>query len=105
VPRGQEVCAPATCVCIVAIPDQARADAHCVLDEPRDGASWRLGPLFPARAAIYGIVPRGVTGAHVTIDGRRAEVAARDNVVAGVLPFPYEDDSDVRVVLQRSDPF
>jgi hypothetical protein len=105
VPVGREPCAPATRVCIVAVPQQAGADAQCVLEEPGDGTSWRLGPLFPARAAIYGIVPAGVTGAHVTIDGRSAEVDARDNVIGGVLPFPYEDGADVRVVLRRGEPF
>jgi hypothetical protein len=105
VPRGDEGCAPASRVCIVAVPEHARADAQCVLDEPPDATSWRLTPLLPTRAAIYGIVPDGVTGARVTIGGRSAEVEARDNVIAGVLPFPYEDESDTRVVLAGADPF
>jgi hypothetical protein len=46
-------------------------------------------------------VPDGVTGARVSIGGQPAEASARENVVGGVLPFPYSDTAKTRVVLLR----
>ena len=102
VPRAAGRCAPASGVCIVAVTEDERADAQCVWgeDELRKGA-WRLTPLLPGNASIYGIVADGVTGARVTIDGETAEVGARDNVIGGVLPFPYRDNAKTHVELIR----
>lgn len=69
-----------------------------MLGEERRRDAWRVTLLLRGHAAIYGIVPDGVTGVRVTIDGETAEVAARDNVVGGVLPFPYRDKSRVAYV-------
>lgn len=102
VPLGPERCAPATSACIVAVTADGRADAECVLAEERGVDAWRLVPLLAGHAAIYGVVPDAVTGARVTIDGRTAKVDARDNVLAGVLPFPYRDTAKTRVELIRS---
>jgi LytR cell envelope-related transcriptional attenuator len=46
-------------------------------------------------------VPDGVTRARVTIGGVSGEVDARDNVVGGVLPFPYSDYAKTNVELFR----
>jgi hypothetical protein len=102
VPRSAHGCAPATGVCIVAVPEDTRADGQCNEGDAllRKGG-WRLAPLLPGHAAIYGTVPDGVTGARVTIDGQTAEVDASDNVVGGRLPFPYRDTSKTSVVLLR----
>jgi hypothetical protein len=99
VPKGGGECAPATHVCVVAVPNDAAADAQCVLEWPDDGEEWRIGPLLPGHAVIYGIVPDGTTGARVTIDGRTAEVAAGANVIGGVLPFAYRDGARIDVDL------
>jgi hypothetical protein len=97
VPRGAAECAPAGAVCIVAVATAELADAQCVLDEQQRNDAWRLTPLLEDRASIYGLVPDGVTRVRVTIDGETAEVEARDNVVGGVLPFPYRDGASTRV--------
>lgn len=101
-PRSAHGCAPATGVCIVAVPEDTRADGQCNEGDAvlRKGG-WRLAPLLPGHAALYGTVPDGVTGARVTIDGRTAEVDASDNVVGGKLPFPYHDTSKTHVALLR----
>ena len=102
VPKGGRECAPASGVCIAAVPEHARADAHCVWGERNlRKASWRLGPLLPGNAAIYGIVPGDVTGARVTIGDLSAPVDARDGVIGGTLPFPYREGADVHVELLR----
>lgn len=44
-------------------------------------------------------MPPGVTGAPVTSGGETARVPARENVIAGVLPFPYHDGKRVHVEL------
>ena len=102
VPRAAGRCAPASGVCIVAVTEDERADAQCVWgeDDLRKGV-WRLTPLLPGNASIYGTVADGVTGARVTIDGETAEVGARDNVIGGVLPFPYRDNAKTHVELIR----
>jgi hypothetical protein len=99
VPKGGGECAPATHVCVVAVPHDAAADAQCVLEWPDDGERWRIGPLLRDHAVIYGIVPDSTTGARVTIDGRTAKVDARANVIGGVLPFPYRDGAPIDVDL------
>jgi hypothetical protein len=99
VPRGSAACAPATRVCVIAVPERASADAHCVLGRKPEGADWRLGPLIEDRAVIYGVVPDGVDGAQVTIGDRTARVEAGLNVIGGVLPFPYRDGERPRVEL------
>ena len=58
-----------------------------------------FAPLLPGNAAIYGVVGEGVSGARVSVGGRTARVAARANMIGGVLPFPYDDG--VRVELIR----
>jgi hypothetical protein len=105
VPRAAEGCAPATGVCIVAVTEDQRADAHCVWGERelRKG-TWKLGPLFADRAVLYGIEPSDVTGARVTIGNRHAEVDGSENVIGGVVPFPYSNSADVRVDLIRRPP-
>jgi hypothetical protein len=104
VPKGGGECAPATHVCVVAVPEGAAADAQCVLEWPDDGELWRIGPLLPHRAVIYGVVPDGTTGARVTIGGKTAEVDARANVVGGVLPFRYRDGARTDVALIEDNP-
>jgi RNA polymerase sigma-70 factor (ECF subfamily) len=96
---GAKECAPADGVCVVAIPEDDRADAECGLRPGRDLEHWRLAPLLPENAGIYGTVPDGVTGARVTFRTLTAQVEARDNVVGGVLPFPWV--SGMRVELVR----
>jgi hypothetical protein len=98
VPRGGGAeCAPARSTCVVAVASGGLADAMCNLADPPRATAWRIGPLFEDRAAIYGIVPHGVSRVRVTIAGETAEVGARDDVVGGVLPFPYRDGDDTRV--------
>jgi hypothetical protein len=97
---GRGPCAPATRVCVVAVPEDSFADGACVLGDDPD-EEWRLAPLLPGRAAIYGVVPDGVTRVRVTIGEVSGEVDARDNVVGGVLPFPYSDTADTDVELLR----
>jgi hypothetical protein len=99
VPSGRGPCAPATRVCVVAVPESSFADGECVLEERAE--AWRLAPLVPGRAAIYGVVPDGVTRVRVTIGDISGEVDARDNVVGGVLPFPYNETADTDVELLR----
>jgi len=89
VPSGKRGCAAASRVCVVAVPEGARADAWC--DDPANREGWRLAPLYAGNAVVLGIVPHRATGARVTIDDRTATVDARDNVMAGVLPFPHDD--------------
>jgi DNA-directed RNA polymerase specialized sigma24 family protein len=101
VPSGQEACAPATEVCVVAIPEESFADGSCVLGDIPEDEQWRLAPLVPGHAVIYGVVPDGVTAVRVTIDGVSGDVEARDNVVGGVLPFPFRDEAETRVELLR----
>jgi DNA-directed RNA polymerase specialized sigma24 family protein len=101
VPGGQGRCAPASRVCVIAIPETARPEAECVLRRDEEGEDWRLAPLGPRRAVIYGVVPDGVSRARVTIDGVTGDVDARDNIVGGLLPFPYERGADTRVELLR----
>jgi hypothetical protein len=100
VKQGSPDCAPARHVCVVAVVvDAARADAQCNLGRAVPG--WRLAPLLPDHAVIYGTVPDGVTGARVTIGDRTDEVDAGDNVTGGVLPFPYRDGARTHVELIR----
>jgi hypothetical protein len=101
-PLGGGTCAPASRLCVIAVPEDAGADAWCARSIDDTGADWRLAPLLPDNAVLYGVVPDGVTGARVTIGDRTAVVEARDNVVGGVLPFPYEDHLPADVVLTGS---
>jgi hypothetical protein len=59
---------------------------------------WRFAPLLPDNAAIYGIVGDGVIGARVTVGKLTAQVDARENVIGGVLPLPYEDGVSVDLI-------
>ena len=102
VPRGEAACEPATAACVVAVASGGRADAECVLEEERRGDAWRLAPLLEGHAAIYGIVPDSVRGVRVTLKGQTAQVAARDNVVGGVLPFGYHAMARVAYVRGQS---
>jgi hypothetical protein len=95
---GARDCAPATAACVVAVTTGERVDAECGLNASPRRASWRLAPLLAQHAAIYGTAPDGITGARITYGSMVAEVRARDNVLAGVLPFPYDDASDVELV-------
>ena len=95
---GARDCGPATAACVAAVTTGDRVDAECGLDRPRDRAAWRLAPLLRDHAAIYGTVPDGVTGARITFDTLAAEVRARDNVLAAVLPFPYDDGAEVELL-------
>jgi hypothetical protein len=102
--RGGTKCAPAAAACVVAVATSTHADAQCVLDDEQRQDAWRLTPLLEGHAAIYGIVPDGVTGVRVTVDGDTAEVEARENVAGGVLPFPYRDRDSPRVAYVRGQP-
>jgi len=97
VPRGRAACAPADRVCVVAVPERLAADAHCEPAPNGDEPSWRLSSLLPGNAAIYGVVPDGVTGARLTLDAATTEVDASGNVLAGVLPVPYGDGAEIRI--------
>jgi DNA-directed RNA polymerase specialized sigma24 family protein len=99
VARGSEWCAPANGVCVVAVPPDPPADAECMLRRRRNPEFWRVAPLLPGNAAIFGVVADDVIGARVTAGTLTAQVDARENLIGGVLPFPYEDG--VRVDLIR----
>lgn len=99
VARGSEWCAPANGVCVVAVPPDPPADAECMLRRRRNPEFWRVAPLLPGNAAIFGVVADDVIGARVTLGTLTAQVDARENLIGGVLPFPYEDG--VRVDLIR----
>jgi len=92
---GSPGCAPAREACVVAVTVGGRADAHCSDRANRTG--WMVARLYPAAAVVMGIVPRRATGARVAIGDQSAKVDARDNVVAGVLPFPYDGFAERRV--------
>jgi hypothetical protein len=93
VPRGRRACAPASRVCIVAVHERSRAGAQCLLD----GATWGVAPLLPGNAVALGVVPDRATGARISAGGQSAAVDARDNVAAGLLPFPYHDYTAARL--------
>ena len=97
---GSRRCAPANRVCVVAASPAAvgPTGAACALHRRRGRAHWRLSPQLPDHAVIHGTVPDGVTGARVTGWNMTAEVAARDNVIGGVLPFPYQDGMRVELI-------
>jgi DNA-directed RNA polymerase specialized sigma24 family protein len=95
---GPRECAPATAVCVVAVTVGGRADAECGMGAARDRPNWRFAPLLPEHAAIYGTVPEGVVAARLTLGTRGVDVPVRDNVIAAVLPFPYEDGVAVRLI-------
>ena len=88
---GEPGCAPADRVCVVAVPEATRADAHCLLEREWNSERWRIAPLFADNAVVLAIVPDGVSGARVAIGDQAALVDARRNVLAGMLPFPYGD--------------
>ena len=92
---GGRECAPATAVCVAAVTVGERADAECGLNTPRTRATWRFAPLLSERAVIYGTAPDDVTGVLVRYETLAVEIPTRDNVIAGVLPFPYDDSADV----------
>jgi hypothetical protein len=95
---GMRDCAPATAVCVAAVTVGERADAECRLKTPRDRATWGFAPLLAERAVIYGTAPDGVTGVLVRFETLAVEIPARDNVIAGVLPFPYDDSARVELL-------
>jgi hypothetical protein len=97
VPRSAEPCAPATGACIIAVTSDHRGDGHCLWGEQMRPGTWKLGPLWPDRAVLLGLVADGTTGVQVTIDRHTARVDARDDVVAGVVPFPYRDGAQIDV--------
>lgn len=101
VPLGSRACAPADGACVVAITRDERAAAECAIRDERPRDATRLAPLLEGHAAIFGIVPDGVSGARVTIAGLTEEVEARDNVIGAVLPFPYRDTAATRVAIVR----
>ena len=103
VKRGSPDCAPAKHVCIVAVVVDAGRGRRAVHARSRPrGEDWRLAPLLPGHAAIYGTVPDGVTGARVTIGertGRGRRGRQRDRRRAAV---PLRATArDVRVELIR----
>jgi DNA-directed RNA polymerase specialized sigma24 family protein len=99
VTRGSEWCAPANGICVVAVPPDPPADAECMPRRRRNLEFWRVAPLLPGNAAIFGVVADDVIGARVTAGTRTAQVDARENLIGDVLPFPYQDG--VRVDLIR----
>jgi hypothetical protein len=90
----QDTCAPATEVCVVAIPREGPADVFCGRKSNPD--SWKIAPLADGRTLVMGLVPDGVSGARVTGGAQSGEIDARDNVAGGVL-FPYRDGAKYRV--------
>jgi DNA-directed RNA polymerase specialized sigma24 family protein len=91
VPAGKRGCAPADRVCLVAVPDGARAAVHCVVAREWNLEQWQIAPLYAGNAVVLAIVPDRVRGARVAIGDQAALVDARRNVLAGVLPFPYDE--------------
>ena len=90
-PAGKPGCAPADRVCVVAVPDGARPAAHCLLRSEWNLEQWQITPLYAGNAVVLAIVPDRVSGARVAIGDQAALVDAKRNVLAGVLPFPYDD--------------
>ena len=101
VPWGLADCAPASSVCVVAIPGRSSAAAEC--DLGRRDRNWWLGQRFPERAMMFGTGPDGVTGVRLTHNGETAVLNAHDNVFGGALPWPYEVGDHPRVRLIRGD--
>jgi DNA-directed RNA polymerase specialized sigma24 family protein len=97
VAAARPTCAPADRVCVVALPDGGRAAAHCLLRPEWNREGWRIAPLYPGLAIVLAIVPDGVTGARAAIGDQAALVPAKRNVLAGMLPFPYDDLAPKRV--------
>jgi hypothetical protein len=91
VPAGRPACARADRVCVIAVPDGARADAQCLLGREWNREGWRIAPLHADNAVVLAIVPDGVSGARVAIGDQATLVDARKNVLAGMLPFTYDD--------------
>jgi len=98
---GSPDCASANAACVVGFTPDERASAECVLLDERPRDAIRLEPLLPGHAAVYGIVPDDASGVRVTSGGLTTVVQARDNVIGAVLPFPYHDTMDARVVTIR----
>jgi hypothetical protein len=92
---GRPDCAPAGHVCVVAVPEGAPASAYCTDSANWEG--WQVAPLWPGNAVVLGLVPSRSTSARVTIGDQSALVEASRNVLAGVLPFPYDDFAESRV--------
>ena len=84
VPKNAADCMPATGACIMAVTSDHRGDAQCLWGGQLRPGTWKLAPMWEDRALLLGVAHDGATGARVTIDGQRAEVDARDGVVAGV---------------------
>jgi DNA-directed RNA polymerase specialized sigma24 family protein len=99
VARGSGWCAPANGVCVVAVAPDRSADAACMPRRRQNPEFWRVAPLLPGNAAIFGVVADDVIGARVTVGTLTAQVDARGSLIGGVLPFPYQDG--VRVDLIR----
>jgi DNA-directed RNA polymerase specialized sigma24 family protein len=97
--RGSEWCAPANAVCVIAVPPDRPAEAACMPRRRRNPEFWRVAPLLPGNAAIFGVVADDVIGARVTVGTLTAQVDARENLIAGVLPFRHQEG--VRVDLIR----
>ena len=95
-------CAPANRACVVALAPSGDSGAACGL-RARDvgGEAWQVAQLRPAHAVIYGLVPAEVIWASVTVDGSTGRAEAGNGVIGEVLPFPYRNDSKVRVDLVR----
>jgi hypothetical protein len=90
--RGSHACDPARGACVVAVPRVADPEAACAYSphDVEDGY-WEMSPLLRERGAVYGLVPDEIAGGRVTFGARSEEVPARDNVIAGLFSFPYED--------------
>ena len=102
VPRAAKACGSATGVCIVAVTSEGRANSHCIWDKAdlRAG-TWRIGPLFSDRAVDFRhrARRRDRRAGDDRIPARGVD--ARDNVIGGVVPFPYSNGADTRVDLIR----
>jgi len=98
VARGSEWCAPANGVCVVAVPPDRPADAECIPRRRGNHEFWRVAPLLPANAAIFGVVADDVIAARIAVGTRTAQVDARENLIGGVLPFPYQDGMRVDLI-------
>jgi hypothetical protein len=96
--RGADWCAPANAVCVVAVPPGSPADAACMPRPNRNPEFWRVAPLPSGNAAIFGVVADDVIGARVTAGTLTAQVNARENLIGGVLRFPYKDGVRVDLI-------
>jgi hypothetical protein len=83
--EAEGACAPADGACLVMVAD-GDADVHCRAPLATD---IRWSP-FPGGTFVLGFPEHGATGVRVVSGREKAEVPARDGVLAGLVPFPVD---------------